>query len=129
MKRIVSIVLMLVLAITLTSNVFAEGKTSYCFIINGMEICVETDEAISEDEAYNIALISIGSGAQQGHDKGIWCTINGHTMHSSSATVTTHKVYSSAPRCVRSDYLINTCSVCGYSESTLITSVRIYCCS
>ena len=128
MKRIVSLILMLVLAITLTSNVFAEGKTTYCFMINGKEICVESDEVISEEEAYNIALVSVGFG-EQGHDKGIWCTINGHTMHSSTATVTTHKVYSSAPRCVRSDYLVNTCSVCGYSESTLISSVRIYCCS
>ena len=128
MKKIVSVILILVLALTLTSNVFAEGKTTYCFIIDDLEICVESDEAITEDEAYNIALASIGSG-EQGNDKGIWCTINGHTMHSSSATVTTHKVYSSAPRCVRSVYLVNTCSVCGYSESTLVYSLRIHCCS
>ena len=126
MKRIVSIVLMLVLAITLTSNVFAEGKTTYCFIIDGMEICVETDEAISEEEAYQIALASV-----YGHNncRGAWCTINGHSMQTSSTTVTTHKVYSSAPRCVRSDYIVQTCSVCGYTTTTLVSSVRIYCCS
>ena len=124
MKRIVSLILMLVLAITLTSNVFAEGKTTYCFIIDGKEICVESDEVISEEEAYQIALTAINGG---NGNKGAWCIVNGHSMHSSTATVTTHHVYSSAPRCVRSDYLVNTCSVCGYSESTLISSVRIYC--
>ena len=127
MKQIIIVFTTVLLLMSLITNAYAEGEYVYNFTINGIEICVKSQTYLNENEAYEIAL-SMFNDEGNNPGKGAWCTINGHTMHQSSLITTQHKYYSNDPRCLQKTFLVNTCSVCGYQESTLISSVRIHCC-
>lgn len=114
---------------TLGVSVFAESQdTDYTFCIDGIEVIVKPDEKTTEDIAYKLAYAVIYDDIIEG-TRGAWCTINGHTMSGGNVTKVDHRYYSSAPRCLRRTYYSETCLVCGYSTSTLLSSERIYCCA
>lgn len=59
---------------------------------------------------------------------GLICTLFGHKTETTSLTTVTHKVRSTAPRCRKDKYSVDTCTRCDYTETTLISSTYIYCC-
>lgn len=59
---------------------------------------------------------------------GLTCTLFGHKLQSSTVVTVTHKVRSSAPRCVRKTYDYDACTRCDYEISELIDTEYIYCC-
>ncbi|MBE6692335.1 MAG: hypothetical protein E7586_03250 [Ruminococcaceae bacterium] len=59
---------------------------------------------------------------------GLGCILFGHDYLYDTARVTTHKVYSSAPRCVDDVYEIKTCEDCDFHEETWLYSEDIFCC-
>ena len=59
---------------------------------------------------------------------GLICTLFGHKIETTSLTTVTHKVRTTAPRCRRDTYSVDTCSRCDYTESTLTSSNYIACC-
>ena len=128
MKKIAIIAFTIIMVFVMGTQIFAQGLYSYDFVIDGIEICIQSNEYLTQEEAYEYALILITNQNNQ-DPKGAWCTINGHSMASTTATTTQHKYYSVAPRCLQRTYLIQTCTVCGYQTSTLISSTRINCCS
>ena len=60
---------------------------------------------------------------------GISCTLFGHKLESSAVEVITHKVRTTAPRCVSKLYNYQACTRCDYETSTLMGTEYIYCCA
>ncbi len=60
---------------------------------------------------------------------GLTCTLFGHNLESSTVEVVTHKVSSTAPRCLSKLYDYDACTRCDYETSTLIKTVYIFCCA
>ena len=127
MKRITIFVLIISLASIFTLNSFAQSTKAFTFSIDGTEITITSEENISSDFAFEIAeKVLNGNNAVS---KGVYCDNFGHSYVSSTTKTTTHKVYTTAPRCVKKIYSVKTCSVCGYQTKTLTSSTRINCCS
>lgn len=59
---------------------------------------------------------------------GILCTLLGHKLESSTVQTITHNARTTAPRCLRKTYTVETCSRCDYSSKTLTNSIYISCC-
>ncbi len=60
----------------------------------------------------------------------ILCNLFGHNYDSIDVTTTiTHKVRSSAPRCLEEKFDVQLCSRCSYSNYELFYSAYINCCS
>ena len=55
----------------------------------------------------------------------------GHSTATTSVREISHKYYATSPRCVEKTYRITYCtrSDCNYNTGTLISDLRIYCCS
>lgn len=60
---------------------------------------------------------------------GLTCTLFGHDEKTSSVSAITHKVSSTAPRCLERTYNYTECTRCDYETSRLIASEYIFCCS
>ena len=60
---------------------------------------------------------------------GLTCTLLGHKLQSSMVDVVTHKVRTTAPRCVRKTYSYDACTRCDYEFSELVDTEYIYCCA
>ena len=59
---------------------------------------------------------------------GLTCTLFGHNLESSIVTSVTHKVRTTAPKCLQEKYNVETCTRCDYTNKTLISSTYISCC-
>lgn len=99
------------------------NKTDVRIIIND-EVSAETKEKI---EKYFIDGEPVTDDGITTY--GITCTLLGHKLDPSSVSVITHKVSSTAPRCVRKTYLYQACTRCDYETSELIATEYIFCCS
>lgn len=60
---------------------------------------------------------------------GLLCTLFGHNYETSIVVTVTHRVRPTPPRCLQNTYEYKVCTRCGYTLSTLLASVYIYCCS
>lgn len=60
---------------------------------------------------------------------GLTCTLFGHKIEGTVVSAVTHKVSSTAPRCVRKTYDYEACTRCDYETSELIDTEYIYCCA
>ncbi len=60
---------------------------------------------------------------------GLTCTLLGHKIEGTIVATITHKVSSTAPRCLERTYEYEACTRCDYETSTLIASEYIFCCS
>lgn len=60
---------------------------------------------------------------------GLTCTLLGHKLEKTLVETTTHKVSSTAPRCVRKTYTYQACTRCDYETSELIATEYIFCCA
>lgn len=59
---------------------------------------------------------------------GILCDLLGHKLETTSTTTVTHKARATAPRCLQKTFLVETCTRCDYTNSTLTSSRYISCC-
>ena len=119
----------LTLSILFSTSVYSveSTPTSYTFEYDEKSITIES-ENITFDQAKQIA-DTIAYGNESSTTYGILC-IFGHKLSTTYAVETTHKEYSSAPRCVERTYEVTYCtrSSCDHSEATLISSIRVSCC-
>jgi len=60
---------------------------------------------------------------------GLTCTLFGHKIESAVVSTITHKVSSTAPRCLKRTYDYEACTRCDYEASDLVKSEYIFCCS
>lgn len=118
---------------------------SLCFILSLGVIPASAEEAIENEEITiiihneNISeetkekLISFYSDPiSQDNSSGTYgltCTLFGHKIETSTATVITHKVRTTVPRCQKKIYNYETCTRCDYENSTLYSTTYIDCCA
>lgn len=101
---------------------YAEGEISFDF----------DDPDLSEEMKARIIahLLGLENDDPEGDDMdNVLCTLFGHKLSSHFSTVTTHKVRSTAPRCLQKVYEVTVCSRCDYTTSQLISTTYVYCCS
>lgn len=89
------------------------------------------DENISDElKAKAIAFYTGANNDDTTSTYGLTCTLFGHKIDSTTTTTITHKVSTTAPRCLKRTYLYEACTRCDdYEKSTLKSSTYIYCCS
>jgi hypothetical protein len=122
-KKIVSGILVLIFSFCSFQTIaFAENDVD-----THENITIEFHNKIS-DEAREKVIAHFHGEEDMIAARGITCTLFGHKLETGSTSVVTHKVNSSAPRCLRETYNYEICSRCDYSEYTFLYSEYIYCC-
>ena len=108
---------------------FAE-ETDACAHNDG-EITVIVPETASEEAKAKIHAHFCGEcdEAVSAETRGLTCTLFGHKLETGSTTTITHKVRTTAPRCLEEIYTYEICSRCDYESYLLASSAYIYCCS
>lgn len=125
-KKVFSLILALatlLCALVIPANA-AEADTHehVVIIIENEDISEETREKI-------LAFYADGGEEKEGiATYGLTCTLFGHKLETSTVKTVTHKVRSSAPRCLQKTYTYESCTRCDYEESTLIAQKYIACC-
>ena len=99
--------------------VIVRGDVEYIFEADASEDLINSFIESCENEEHN---------HEETSTYGILCTLLGHKLESSTVQTITHNARTSAPRCLRKTYTVETCSRCDYSTKTLIRSTYIYCC-
>ena len=119
----------LVLSILLSTSIFATdtNTTVYTFEYENSTVRI-ADSELTYEQAKQISDIIV-YGESNTTTYGILCLF-GHKLSTTYAVETTHKEYSSSPRCVERTYRVEYCtrSSCDHSEATLISTVRVSCC-
>ena len=100
------------------------NKNNVEIIILDENVSAETKEKIENYFATGEPVTDDGATTY-----GITCTLLGHKLQNSTVEVVTHKVSSTAPRCVCKTYLYQACTRCDYETSQLIATEFIYCCA
>ena len=99
-----------------------ENNTTVEIIINN-EVSTETQEKIKR-------YFASGEPSNDGDSTyGITCTLLGHKLENSIVDVISHKVRSTAPRCLEKTYAYEACTRCDYETSELVKTSYIFCCS
>lgn len=125
--KFVSVVMTLVFIMSALQIVsFAQDDTTcdHC----SDEITVLVDESASEEIKNRIYAHFYGDGEDAIQSRGITCTLFGHDIDIGTVSTITHKVRSSAPRCLKETFNYEICSRCDYEVYTQINSEYIYCC-
>lgn len=126
MKKTISLCLILTFIVgILQIAVYAEGVMSTT--PRSHNITVYLPEDLPQDIQDKIYAHFYGLEIPGDDQDNILCTLFGHKLTETTATVVTHSVYTNAPRCLREDYNISACSRCDYTSQELIASHRIYC--
>lgn len=132
MKKIISIIMCFVLLIATASVVSASGNAGvYEYEINNVEYTVEfEDKSISPDTMEMIAESLLGLRDDSAQTYGLGCTLFGHDWVTKTVFVREHKVYATAPRCLRHTYNVTYCEDCdNVKEEKLVSSAYIDCCA
>ena len=127
-KNLFAILLALTLLIcTFVMPTSAKGSTednTNVEIIIIDEVSAKTKEKIEKHFANGTSVENDGTATY-----GLTCTLFGHKLENSVVETITHKVSTTAPRCLKRTYLYEACTRCDYETSTLAKSEYIFCCS
>jgi hypothetical protein len=127
-KSLFAILLALILLVcTCVLPVSAKNETNnndVQIIIND-EVSAETKEKIEKYFATGEPATDNGTATTYG----LTCTLLGHKLENTAVSTITHKVRSTAPRCVKKTYAYQACTRCDYETSQLVETVYIYCCA
>lgn len=96
---------------------YAEGEVTYIF-----------EEGISEEMKERIIAHFIGEESPASSTYSL-CDLLGHKIEYTTSTRVTHKVASTAPRCLQKVYTVEVCTRCDYTTEYLASQSYIYCCS
>ncbi len=121
-KKLISIVLTVAFALS-AFQVFAFAGNAE---VDHKEYIFESGVS---DELKAKVIAVINGEESEADPAGLLCDILGHNLETTTATEITHKVNTSAPRCLRRIYKVSACSRCDYSTKTLTSSEYIFCCA
>ena len=97
--------------------------------VTTMEVVFDSNTEFTIEEQKIIRAHFIGND-DIAQSYGLKCTLFGHDYKTEIVTVITHKVRSSAPRCLKENFETKVCTVCSDTVSTPIGSKDfIYCCN
>lgn len=131
-------VLALLLCLALSTSAFVstayavdandENSDILCFpITEDVELNIER-RSLNEQQIEIIINHFVGVREPQASTMNIICSIFGHDYETTIATITTHNVYSTYPKCVEKSYDVSVCNRCEHSESVLKSTIRVGCC-
>ena len=125
-KKLISICLIVAFVFgTLHVAVYADDEidaTSY-----GHAITVTLPNDLPQEIQDRIYAHFYGLSVPGDNPDNVLCTLFGHKLTETTASVITHNVYSNAPRCVEKIYDVSVCSRCDYVSQELLSSTRIFC--
>lgn len=125
-KKLLSLILTLA---TLLCTVIIPANATEANINEHIEIIIENENISEETKEKIIVFYSNGGDEQNGiATYGLTCTLFGHELESSAVTTITHKVRTTAPRCLKKIYNYESCTRCDYENSTLKSQMYISCC-
>lgn len=128
MKNIIALIMSVILVFSVMSvSVYAEDAAENIVVsVNGVDFIFDKD---TSEDFRNKFIENYFNPHEDGAEAyGLTCTLLGHDIENSVSTVITHKVSSTAPRCLRETYSVDTCTRCDYSNATLLQRTYIYCC-
>lgn len=106
-----------------------ENAENVAIVITKGDVDYIFEPGVSEDHINGfIGLCEEDSNEEESSTYGLTCTLLGHKLETSTASTITHKARTTAPRCLRKTYTVETCTRCDYSSSTLKSSQYISCC-
>lgn len=125
-------VLLCLLALLMTTTVWvsaAEGNGQYTYEVGDTVYTVEfEDPAVSAERQEAIAQRLLGIENTGAQTYGLGCILFGHDLKETVVSVTTHKVFTYAPRCTRDYYDVTYCEDCDYLTKEKSGTSYIDCC-
>lgn len=130
MKKTRILSFILAVGILLSSmQVFAFASESDAHEYAENEVVYIFEDGISEEMQAKI-IASINGEEDDAKTYNIICDLLGHNVETTETSTITHKAKTTAPRCLKKTYSIETCSRCDEVISTmLVKSEYIFCCS
>lgn len=122
-KALLTIILTLVLVTGLTVSPYALENAH-----DGVTVVFNEDSIFTDAEKEIIIDYFNSENNEQAEPYGLTCTLFGHDYKDESVYTITHKVYDTAPRCVKEDYYVQVCTRCSHTESQRVDVMRIFCC-
>lgn len=133
MKKIISLLIcVLILMSALCIVASADGASNDTHVIETEDAHYTVkfgDSNLSEEQQRIVAEKLVYGNDDSAQTYGLGCILFGHDYLYTSACVVTHKVRSSAPRCLEDAYDVKYCEDCDFMEETWIASKYIYCCN
>ena len=127
MKKIISVLLVIVLLSAMCITSYANESANNIFIINNKTIIFDEDSSFTIEEKQFIAEL-LANPDQEHTTYGLVCTLLGHKNTTETVHTITHCVDTQSPRCLQENFLITTCSRCGESTVERISYFYITCC-
>ena len=131
MKKIISFMLVLTLLVGAVQlfGITAGAEENLVLIgeTDNMEVFVP-DGLSPAVQAHILAHFLGGDAQKEEQDRNVLCTLFGHNYTVTTSTTVTHNVYTTSPKCVMNTYETKTCTRCGHTEKTLLSSTRISTC-
>lgn len=131
MKKTVSLLmaLLMIMSISAISASASVKNAEYTYIVDDVECRVEfANSTASAEKQEFIAQKLVGLYDDNAHAYGLRCTLFGHKLKYTTASVVRHKVSSSQPRCYKENYEVEYCENCDYTVETFLTGTYINCC-
>lgn len=129
MKRIIAVIMAVVsLFCVMSVSAGAEGVDEGTVTVTVNETDFIFDANTTEEVRERIIDNYFNGEDDTATTYGLMCTLFGHKTETTSLITVTHNVRTSAPRCRRDIYSVDTCSRCDYTKSTMTSSTYIYCC-
>ena len=130
MKKFLAVILAITSVFSLaTFSASAENTDENTVIITKGDTDFIFEAGVSEDLMNSfIYAIETEHDCDDAATYGLMCTLFGHKLETTTAHTITHNARTSAPRCLKRTYSVETCSRCDYSNSTLLDSTYISCC-
>lgn len=128
MKKLLTIFIGIVLAINCMATPTDTSVYEYTTEDSHITVEFDVDSTLSPEQKQNIADYLVYG------DDGIstysLCWLLGHDYNETDQIIgiTTHKVRTLPPRCLKSTYSVKTCKRCDHIEETLISETFIACC-
>ena len=128
MKKITVILVFCLLLMVMVIPVNATESQGNTYTVQNATVKFEANSKFTAEEQRHIAEMLI-YGNDEISTCGLSCFLFGHNYQTETITLVTHRARTTAPRCLEEEYEIRTCSKCGDTQKTLLSSGYINCCS
>lgn len=129
MKKINRILSLLLLTVFIFTITVSANSNTYIYTDGNIEIKI-THPELSEEKILQIINVLINhENSKNAQPFGLTCTLFGHKLSTSVATITDHMVYDSYPYCKNQIYDVSICERCDYTETILVATERVGCCT
>lgn len=126
MKKTIAFIMAVTLVFSAMSiSVYAEDANEISVTVNGIEFIFE---AGTSEEFIDKFVADYFNPEDTAQTYGLTCTLLGHDIENHTTYVITHNARTSAPRCLKKTYDVDTCTRCDYTSKTLMGQEYIYCC-